>query len=278
MILTCPECSAKYMVASESLGEHGRDVRCAKCGHTWHQKSEKDSLDDLISRIQSEEMDDIDFGDAKKFVKENTVREPLKLKLVRLINKPVNKVRSRVILVKSRLSKKFITRLAGGIVAGTIAYGMVYLGFMGLHNKLVAIYPPFQTVYDRLDPSGAEGEIVDINNSLALENVSMQNIDGKKILKGSIINLTSKDLPFPAIRLELAGEAHPDEESSHQKSDLGVFSIGEGIIAGESQHAFMIALDDKISAQDGKIDMFMVPSNKQTQEHPTEAPSSASHH
>ncbi len=37
MILTCPECSAKFVVKSEAIGPKGRKVKCAKCAHKWFQ-------------------------------------------------------------------------------------------------------------------------------------------------------------------------------------------------------------------------------------------------
>lgn len=35
MIVTCSSCSTRYLVDPAQLGESGRMVRCAKCGHTW---------------------------------------------------------------------------------------------------------------------------------------------------------------------------------------------------------------------------------------------------
>lgn len=37
MIITCPECSKKYSVKTEAIGEKGRTVRCKNCGNSWHQ-------------------------------------------------------------------------------------------------------------------------------------------------------------------------------------------------------------------------------------------------
>jgi predicted Zn finger-like uncharacterized protein len=37
MILTCPSCSTRYTVDEAKFPAAGRMVRCAKCGHSWHQ-------------------------------------------------------------------------------------------------------------------------------------------------------------------------------------------------------------------------------------------------
>jgi predicted Zn finger-like uncharacterized protein len=35
MILNCPACKTRYLVAPSALGPTGRTVRCAKCGQSW---------------------------------------------------------------------------------------------------------------------------------------------------------------------------------------------------------------------------------------------------
>ena len=40
MILTCPSCGTRYSVDGAKFPPQGRSVRCAKCGHSWHQAAE----------------------------------------------------------------------------------------------------------------------------------------------------------------------------------------------------------------------------------------------
>ncbi len=44
MILTCPSCSAKFVVKAELIGTTGRKVRCAKCKHDWFQEPADESI------------------------------------------------------------------------------------------------------------------------------------------------------------------------------------------------------------------------------------------
>ena len=43
MILTCPACETRFRVPPTAIGEAGRKVKCAKCGHDWHQMPIEDA-------------------------------------------------------------------------------------------------------------------------------------------------------------------------------------------------------------------------------------------
>jgi predicted Zn finger-like uncharacterized protein len=52
MILTCPQCATRYQADAAKFRPAGRNVRCAKCGHLWHQDpppDEQDPLADLVA-------------------------------------------------------------------------------------------------------------------------------------------------------------------------------------------------------------------------------------
>ena len=43
MIVRCSDCKTRYLVDPATLGETGRRVRCAQCGHVWHQTPVSDA-------------------------------------------------------------------------------------------------------------------------------------------------------------------------------------------------------------------------------------------
>jgi predicted Zn finger-like uncharacterized protein len=45
MIVTCPSCDTRFSVPQSALGPRGRTLRCARCGHKWHQDAENHAED-----------------------------------------------------------------------------------------------------------------------------------------------------------------------------------------------------------------------------------------
>ena len=59
MIVTCSSCATRYLMDAASLGPNGREVRCARCGHVWHQPPPEDlpkSIDAAPSAPQATDL------------------------------------------------------------------------------------------------------------------------------------------------------------------------------------------------------------------------------
>ena len=54
MILTCPSCDTRYSVDRAKFPAVGRTVRCAKCGHSWHQPGEGEAVPEAAPEISAE--------------------------------------------------------------------------------------------------------------------------------------------------------------------------------------------------------------------------------
>jgi predicted Zn finger-like uncharacterized protein len=44
MIITCPQCSSRYLLSAYALAPEGRKVKCSGCGEVWHQNPDHDEL------------------------------------------------------------------------------------------------------------------------------------------------------------------------------------------------------------------------------------------
>ena len=59
MIISCPQCSSKFAVKAEAIGEKGRNVKCAKCAHKWFQEPNKEELEKLKTQEIQQEPDEV---------------------------------------------------------------------------------------------------------------------------------------------------------------------------------------------------------------------------
>ncbi len=62
MHISCPNCSTKFTIRDNQIGNAGRKVKCSKCSHTWNYKTRKmDKIDPLITSesAQSENLKNI---------------------------------------------------------------------------------------------------------------------------------------------------------------------------------------------------------------------------
>lgn len=191
MIIACQQCSTKYEVADELIGDEGRTVRCKKCQHTWLQESEYSITDidsefeSILSNIedQANETNDLNEADLKNdFIEEIPKEEP-----------DLYKVRPRK---TTPSTPKYIGYKAAASIA--IFIGVALITFK---SPLMSVSNSAYALFDTLGlSSNLSGE------DFVFENVYSRiepNPEGKHdvLVSGTIINLESEERKIPRIQL-----------------------------------------------------------------------------
>lgn len=222
MILSCPACSAKYMVSAETIGPKGRNVRCQKCGNHWFQAAEKDSLDDLISRIQSEEFDEIGFDDAGRSKGTDNDHTPRKRSLNQVIkdwifqfqdwkrqkflnwrlkcHKMQNLIHNLTFAVWP--SRHDIVRRTSSAALSFILISALVLGLLWAHPAVTKTYPAAQKIYALLG-IGRTHSTNELEKIFAIDHLAIQD----SMVTGELINLTGSDKAVPRLVLSFM-DAH----------------------------------------------------------------------
>lgn len=178
MLLTCPSCSMRYVVADASIGEAGRKVRCASCGHQWFQEGAK--APEIVMDAPPEPPRDI-----PESVKPRVETPP-----------PVVAADAQVMR-----EQDLIARVCGFFGAFLI-FLMMFLMLVVFKGPVVNHFPPSVMFYEliKLAPPVP-------GTGLVIDQLHAQERDGELVIDGRIINLTSKAIDVPPVAAYLLDEA-----------------------------------------------------------------------
>jgi len=274
------------MVAADSIGKKGRTVRCASCKHEWFQKSEKDTLDDLISRIQAEEFDEIGFQDAGSSAKASTSSgipflseflakiASLRAQLNFWAFKKQQAIKSkfRKFLSLFPQNKQEVKRLIGGAIAAVITFAVLGGTILLSHNLITNVFPETEPLFDKFGLKH-EQMAINYNESLALDRMEYSPPEGSRetaTLKGMVINLTAEELALPTLEINRL-------DGKGKVLHTQLYTFPEGKIEPEGQIDIEIALSEippiQISARENiphaqKIEVFYVPPQEEGEDNP----------
>lgn len=188
MILTCPSCETRYQTDPAHFGTEGRKVRCAKCGHVWHQMPAEVPVEPEPEYAAGEEP-------APTPVREFSQRAAY-APAVAASAYPDTAPES------SPAGRSVSDRLVGAAGwAGLLALVM-FIGWSGLRfrQEVATLWPRSASLYSALGmPVNIRGlEIRDLHNRIETEG-------GQEVLaiSGKLANVTGHELSVPPIRITL---------------------------------------------------------------------------
>lgn len=220
MILTCPECSARYVVDPKALLPNGRVVRCAKCRHSW--KEDAPDIDiTLAADGETNAPKKTEPAPEQPASDENTEEDEFAIRRARRNKRPRP-------LPKGSNLPALQNHKHGDILWGWYGLGAFVVtlvtSFLIFQTTISEVWPPSQKLYRTLGlnnhgglagnethPDGQDTKIAPV--TISSENLfKIEDTVPSKILNGTIItlkvkgnitNLTDKTQALPLLRIAL---------------------------------------------------------------------------
>ncbi|MEP0519018.1 MAG: zinc-ribbon domain-containing protein [Hyphomicrobiales bacterium] len=237
MKIACPNCSTKYSLKEQALGDSGRKMKCAKCEHVWlalppqeaepnvpaqetftaAQVSDEDTVPDNWDEKQwDQDLAWEDAEDAKKVsAAQNASSEAAshyetadeakeKRHLRHILNRAVAATKSatdsilRALLWLKGLNWKEQVAVVSGLLMPLVLVGGIYVS----RDRLVSQFPDLASLYD------AVGIHVNLQG-LTFEDVRTvrrpENGVAVLVVEGAIRNITNETMQIPQLHFILSG-------------------------------------------------------------------------
>lgn len=166
MILTCPSCETQYFADDDTIGEAGRSVKCAACGHAWHVHG----ADGVASN-----------GSIAASGAHETYRERVRERRQR----------------KSRFAASMAWFISGVIFAGLLASALVF------RNDIVRIWPESAKTYKAL---GLEVNRFGLDFNTIEHSRTFDGTTPVLTVTGTVLNISSITQPGADVRIGLRDE------------------------------------------------------------------------
>ena len=188
MILTCPQCSARFQLAAEVLSPEGRTVRCSACQTSWFEKPDPDEL------AQNEKTDQQPLEDIPDGVKP----VPEGSNVPALAEEPDD----------GSLARKDRKVLIGGFVAALLFFTMIFSGVLAAKSSIISIWPESYVFYRAL---GLVDHVP--GQGLIFDRLSAKQDNDLYVIEGHVINLTSNQRIVPLMEASLIAKDGTVRES-----------------------------------------------------------------
>jgi predicted Zn finger-like uncharacterized protein len=207
MILTCPACATRYQADAAKFPPSGRDVRCAKCGHVWHQLPPEPEIETVAVIAEP---------------------EPTPQPVPQAFAPPPSRAMELLAPKTSAPSRpqRDWPRVAA-LAAGWIGLAVILLSIGTtitlFRHQLVSAWPQSASLYAGIGAkTNASG--LEVDNLKYHEETQ----DGQPVLavSGTLVNISRSELPLPQIRLGLSDR--DNRELYHWIFTPDVMTLGPG--------------------------------------------------
>lgn len=215
MILTCPECSARYVVDPKALLPNGRMVRCAKCKHSWKEAAPASDIS-VVDETEAESTAITEKSPAPPTSDhQDTTEDEFAIRRAR------RKKRPRPLPKGSNLPA-LQNHKHGNILWGWYGLGafvaIFITGFLIFQTTISNIWPPSQKLYRSLglenhsneqaeqDAKSLQTDIPPEKQFKIEDTIPSKVLNGSVVtlnVKGNISNLTDMTLTLPLLRVSL---------------------------------------------------------------------------
>ena len=218
MILTCPQCTTRFLLPATVLADEGRNVKCSNCGEVWYEEPDYDELAELqdgdesseVAGAPAQEFDDIPDG----------VKPDIELDFVDREEEP-----------EELPPVDLKTRIASYAAAACVFF--VVLGLLlVVKSPMVRAWPASAALYQIMGMKIAvpgEGLVFD---HVTVESAGKTEGGENIIISGQVINLTNEDQTLPAIEANLR---HADGEIM----ETWIIDVPAKVVPAEADLKFM---------------------------------------
>jgi len=196
MILTCPECSTRYLTKDNAIGPNGRTVRCAKCDTTWFVASDSDELALKDNQAPVEDIVPVSSPVAANISPE--------IPFTKTASPEIPVAPGAHVVMRDKVDQQRRRRRLTSVgliwaVPLCLLFVAAILGYVFRQNIVNGI-PQMATIYQSV---GIDVTLSGLNIEDPITRSAL--VDGKPMLvvNGAVKNITSKVQPVPMVELSL---------------------------------------------------------------------------
>ena len=209
MILTCPECSTRYLIKENAIGPNGRTVRCAKCETTWFVASEADELalkdnQSSLENIVPETASAAAVTASKtSFQADHGIAQDSPKRSVETIPTPIEKPGAHVVMRDKADRERRRRRLTSVGLIWAVPLALLFVASIFrfvFRQEIVNGVPQTATLYKSL---GVDVKLSGLNIEDPITRSAL--VDGQPVLvvNGAVRNITTQDQAVPMVEFSL---------------------------------------------------------------------------